>query len=294
MGISVKAPLNDHNRLIWLKTITREIARDSGNGRNWITGALKNQLTNLQTSYEQSVAQNQVLVATRQQLVASGKKSMDKLTRSVRIARQSLRGMVREDQLKPEDLNLYKLPVDGIFTDPTTYETWLSAARVLLTGNAEAVAAGLPPLVMPTPEVLQAHLDAAEAAREAIVAAKDAVRQEMANQQALRQELATLWQTAANALRTAMTTYPAGARREEMRRYGFVFRGAVVSDGGGGAVPVDGGASDGDDGGDGGVVDPTSGGADGGVDPGGSGDGGAGDAGGDGAEVPTEAGSGTV
>lgn len=61
-----------------------------------------------------------------------------------------------------EVLSYYGLPMDGTNIRPTSTEGWISLSGRAIHGDAEAVAAGFPPICNPTAAELQAAMDTAK------------------------------------------------------------------------------------------------------------------------------------
>lgn len=240
MSIRRVMPESQHKRIIWLETALREATRDSEAGTNWLTGQIRNQLSSQLTRYQSLVTQSTNLYKARRIAVAAHEAAQEDLVNHVRMAFYSLRGMAVGGMIPSGQMDQFKLPSDRRFPRPDTYSGWIQAAKNLIQGNTASVEEGLPAIPFPTPEVLQAKLDATLAAEEAVRAAKAAVNQNIRDREDEVILIRLLWQSVGRKLNDVLALYTPVKRRVEMRRYGYVYKG-VPSDetGGEGTVPSD-------------------------------------------------------
>lgn len=229
MSMKLVAPTNDRTRLIWLETASAQAVVDVSEGRQWLNGPLRNNLNRLLSDYQTSASARTDLFAARRKAVSDRLAALETLGLLTRQAFGAVVKLARRGAIASVDLDLYKIASDRRFPNPRKYVEKLEVARVLLEGNTKATAAGLPPIPDPSPEMLQAAYDEAVALTQALVTAKEAVKQNAqlrADQEALLQRY---WRSAARQLRDALADLPPALQREQMRRYGFTFRGTVAT-----------------------------------------------------------------
>lgn len=223
MSIKAIRPAGDRAYMLWLEATTTEAATDLDAGIQWLPGNIRNQLNSARDAYRAAYDTRQTLYAARRQAVAKRVVAVRELVQSLRLAFRSVRGMAIKGQIEESQMDLYKLPSDKQFPNPTNYSAWLDVARRLLLGNASAVEAGLPPIPNPSPDLIQIELDAADVAGKAVKDAKKALKANEVVRDALRIQVYQLWRAASRKMRDALDGETPAKRREEMRRYGFLF-----------------------------------------------------------------------
>lgn len=231
MTMMLVAPTSAHARGEWLLTVTEELARDVALGRNLIPGGLHNQLSNLNTNFQQAEAAHKAAYAERRAAVHAHKTRVMELRELVKAGYRTLLSLRRRGLLTTADFENYKLPEDGIFPNSTRYARWRSLAEEMAKGMSSAEALGLPTLPDPSLEILQAKIDAVTAAQTALALAKQAVKEAAATRAGLRASVNLHWRKTAGILRSELVDQDAAARREQMRRYGFIFRGSATETG---------------------------------------------------------------
>lgn len=240
MSMKRLQPVSQHARIIWLETALRESRRDADAGVHWLSGQIRNQLESQLNRYQTLVSQSTHLFKARRIAVAAHEVAQEDLVKHVRMAYHTLRGMAAGGFIPSGQMNQFKLPTDKYFPQPGSYGGWIQAARVLVQGNATSVAEGFPAIPFPTPEVLQAKLDAATVAYEAVAEAKAAVNINIQEREAENIQIILLWQSIGRKLNDALALLPSVKRRVEMRRYGFVYKGTPSDEDGVGSTANDG------------------------------------------------------
>lgn len=234
MTIKRIQPSSEHTRLIWLETVTTTVARDITEGKNWLPGSLRNQLESTKTSYQALVQESTQLYEARRIAVNNREALVRDLAKHLRLAYRNLIALAATGQLETMQLELYKLPADRRFPIPRTYDGWVNAAKVLVAANTTAVERGLPTITVPTPEVMQAKLDLAVAATQAVADAKARVDDNIAAREAMQGLISTLWRSVGRKLRDQLDDMRPAQIRNNMRRYGFIFQGTPGDEGSGG------------------------------------------------------------
>lgn len=243
-------PTSEQNRLIWLTTALQEATRDAGEGRNWLIGATRNQLSSQLTRYQTLVDQHTQLYEARRGAVANRVAATEDLKRHVRMAYKSLKSMAVAGTLQPTQLDQFKIPSEKRFPEPKSYAGWLGAAENLVRGNTRSAELGWPAIPLPTPEVLQAKVDAVLAAREAVASAKAAIKDNQLDRKAEAFSIHDLWKSVGRKLNDALAHLSGSERREIMRRYGFIYTGIATQTSENGS-PVSGSEGQTDDAGNG-------------------------------------------
>lgn len=90
------------------------------------------------------------------------REALEKLALYVRDLWAVLRRHVRRLDEAPEIYTYYRLPLDGTTLKPTRQADWLGIATDVVRGDAEAVAAGYPPMANPSAAEVAAVLAAAQ------------------------------------------------------------------------------------------------------------------------------------
>lgn len=223
MTIRAIKPGGDRAFILWLEAAVAEAASDLGTGIAWLPESLRNKLDLSLIDYRRAYDARQQLYGVRRQLVADRVAKSTALVQSLRLAFRTLKGMMIKGMLTPEQLDLYRLPGEAGTPNPNAFAAWNDVARRLLQGNAVATASGLPAIPLPGSDLIQAELDAAVDAAKAVTDAKKALKDNERERDRLKKETYQLWRAAARRLRDELDAATPAKRREEMRRYGYIF-----------------------------------------------------------------------
>lgn len=230
----ITVPLfNDHRRLSWLLAASAEAVRDQAAGNLYLPGPVRNQLVAKATAFQAVVNQHTGLYLARRVAVKDRQDRMLELRVLNRMAFRAVFALAARGRITPEQMDNYKIPTDRRFPRTNSFEKQLRISETLLEGYARAAEQGLPGVLDPTAEELQTALDTARVASEAVVAAKQALKDHILLRKNLIEEINGLWRSAAKHLRLSLEGLTKSEIRDQMRRYGYIFRSSVATDGSG-------------------------------------------------------------
>lgn len=122
-----------------------------------------------------------------------------------------------------ELLSYYGLPMDGTNVRPTSTEGWIALSGRAIHGDAEAVAAGYPPICNPTAAELQTAMDTAQTETSEAKQADRVFDQAQADLAVLREEANGWIEEVMADLRYNLRRLDSESQRRIMRTYGVTF-----------------------------------------------------------------------
>lgn len=211
----------DRARLNWLLAATARA--DVETGSRSLYSELRQRLRDIWTRYDAALKLKRQTYRRRRQAVDDHAQRVTYCRCLVRQAWGGLHNRIARSEMRVSDLEHYKLPTEGGRPNPTTYEDWLAAGKLLLRGNEEAVAAGFPPLSEPPIGHLTDIVYGTAEALAELKSAKAAARAATVDLQRERAQVDLLMREIARYLRCRNMTFDRATMRELLRDYGYTF-----------------------------------------------------------------------
>jgi ElaB/YqjD/DUF883 family membrane-anchored ribosome-binding protein len=216
-------PLNDVDRLAFLKRSVNSGLSDQTAGHNYLSQETINEVEALAEAYDKALSDISTSQSERSREIRQRTEALEQLAAYVRDFWEVARRRVYRLKQPAEVLTFYGLPLDGMSPKPTRPDEWLGIADHLARGDAEAVAAGYPAMSNPSAAEITAVLAAARLeAEEANTADRvyDAAQEQLA---ALRTQADQLIDDILAELRYTLRRKDAPSQRRIMRSYGAVY-----------------------------------------------------------------------
>ena len=219
-----RAPDSDASRLAFMGKAIETAVLDSANGRAYIDAPLLQDLTDQYAAYNAAYEKTQAALGSRVSETAESSQALDRLKMYVSHLWTSISNRAQRLGLSAGVLNYYQLTSDGTRPAPNGRDEWLQLAGQIVSGDAEAVAAGFAPLAEPTAVELQAVLATAVAEANDVVSADRAYDVAQAELAAFRPQADELIQEVRDVVLFGTRRMDAPSQRRILRSYGAQFR----------------------------------------------------------------------
>lgn len=217
-------PRSDRQRIAFLKRALATGMQDIANGANFVSQETLNTITAFLPDLETR------LEAVSARLSARTKETGERLAAAKRVKTYTrdlwdvLKRRVNRLEQPASVLEFYGLPLSGNVPKPTSAEEWLTLAGQVIRGDAQAVAAGYPPMMNPSADELRAVLEAARREAGDAPAADRTLDESQEAIAALRPKADGLIREVMSELRFNLRNKDAPSQRRIMRTYGVQFR----------------------------------------------------------------------
>jgi hypothetical protein len=217
-------PTSHAGRVIFLSRSLATGTMDRAAGRLYVSQATLDSITALIGPYQAALSVLPSAKGQRSKEVREARGRMAALRLHVRDMWEVLRRRTRRMGHPAEVLMLYGLPADGKVPNPTTHGSWLLCAEACVQGDAEAVAAGYPPMANPTAAEVASVLADARAEKDDVAEADRVLDLALADLEVLAPQADALITDVMDELRfnTRRMSYP--SQRRIQRGYGARFR----------------------------------------------------------------------
>ena len=216
-------PKSDVSRHAFIEQALNTGTSDRDRGQQYLSDETLAALQQFAPQYMSAYEATGVTLARRIAAVEQVNVQMEQLKLYVRGVWQQIEWRVRAG-LQPEaTLRYYQLPVNGKRPNPRSRPEWLTLTAAIISGDAEAVAAGYAPVQIPAATDLQTVLAAAQPQVTAMAAADRAYDEAQAALAALRPQADELIRDVMDELRFVLRKRPAASQRRIMRTYGAQF-----------------------------------------------------------------------
>jgi hypothetical protein len=156
-------PTSDLNRLRFLQRTVTSATADILAGDQYLSSDTVAKVTALAAEFEVALNAISSTQRTRSNEALERTEALTELSAAVRDLWAVLRRRVRRLKQPVNVLLFYGLPIDGNTPNPTVLDDWIPLGQSTINGDAEAVAAGFPPMSNPSAAELQLLLDSATA-----------------------------------------------------------------------------------------------------------------------------------
>lgn len=218
------APSNDVQRLAFLQRAHTTGLQDVTAGAGLVNQETLDAIAAFLPSFQAAMGAVSTLLGARVKETQERLEAIEQVKLYTRDLWEVLKRRVRRLNQPAAVLSFYRLPLDGTTPYPTTQEDWLATAAQVVSGDAEAAAAGYPAMVNPSAAELQAVLDTALSEAADVTAADRAYDQVQAAVAALRPQADGLLEEVMADLRYRLRREDAPSQRRIMRTYGARFR----------------------------------------------------------------------
>ncbi len=213
-------PRSDFDRSRFLQRTAASAAADHAAGNFYISSETLTAVTALAAQFDTAVRAISGTKRARSQEALERSEALAELSAYVRDLWAVLRRRVRRLKQPANVLLYYGLPIDGETPHPTAQDAWLPIAADVVSGDAEAVAAGFPPMSNPSAAELQAVLDMALTEAGEADAADRIFDQAQAAVAGLRGEIDQMIDDVMSELRFTLRREDKPSQRRIMRTYG--------------------------------------------------------------------------
>jgi len=218
-------PRNDRARVAFLRQAIASAQIDIDAGQAYVSQDLIDQAGGAAQALSAAQLAATSCLSQRIREVEQRNEALQRLAYYVRdfweVARRRLRRLEQPDAV----LTFYGLTLDGAIPNPSRADDWLLIAAHVVQGEAEAVAAGWPPMGNPSAAELTAVLEAAQTAVDRVTTADRAYDQAQEALAARRAHADQLIAEIMTELRFALRRHDAASQRRILRRYGATFTG---------------------------------------------------------------------
>jgi hypothetical protein len=219
----VKKPKSSGDHLTWLRRMSETGAQDQLQERAYLPQSLLTELAALVPIFETALMRTDETLAGRIRETAERQSALARLETYVRDYWQGLLRRTAREGHSVEVLRMHGLPVDGQLPHPTRDEEWLIWAERIVAGDAQAVAAGLPPMANPASAEVQTVLDQASTEAADVSEADRVYDEAQAALSELRGQASDLIDQVVTYLQLALRKLDPSSQRRIMRTYGVVF-----------------------------------------------------------------------
>ena len=215
---------SDREKRTFLEKLIAAAEKDAAAGRVLVAGNLVNQARNLLADYGQRTEDLQDGYAERMRLVAARNVTRKKLTTTIRHFWANVRFRALREDSDNWSVQKYKLHVNQPAPKITRHDQWIAAAKELIAGEAKVVAAGAEPMANPSAAQLTNLLTEIQALDDELLAHQAILADLRTQINTERNRVLALYAKIARYMRYSLDYLSAAQRREEMRRYGFLFQ----------------------------------------------------------------------
>lgn len=219
-----ESPGNDLERLTLLSAALTAGESDSAKGELRIANKTMNLVTDLTPQMKAVMDNVSKGKAVRAGEVVEKNRSLKKLDKYTSHLWTGLKNRVDREDLPVDVLKYYQLPTSGILPKLRANPSSISVAESIISGEANAVAAGYTPMANPSIEELTVVVDEAKKEIKDVTEADANLDSEEANLQKLREEADHVIKKVVADLRYFLQDEDEPSQRRIMRRYGLVFR----------------------------------------------------------------------
>ncbi len=217
-------PSNDAQRLTFLKRAAATGTDDLAAGNAYVSQGTLDAVNAFLPDFAAAVNALSDKLGARTKEIHERAAALEQLKFCTRDLWEVLKRRARRQGQPAVVLQFYQLPLDGTTPKPTTREEWLTLAGRVVQGDADAVAAGFPPMANPSAAELQAVLEAARSEAGDVAMADRAYDQAQAAVAALRSRADELAAEVMAELRFYLRKEQAPSQRRILRTYGARFR----------------------------------------------------------------------
>lgn len=157
------SPKSDEARLTALSAALATSAADRLAGQSYIGQETETALAAFVPQFRTAYEALSSSLSVRSRETRQRREAMAKVEMHVLDIWEGVRRRMRRQDHSVEVLSYYGLPLDGANVKPTTAAGWLSVAGQIIQGDANAAAAGYPPICNPTAAELQTAVTATQA-----------------------------------------------------------------------------------------------------------------------------------
>ncbi len=219
----IKKPRSDAERLAWLRRMAETGAQDLLAGRAYLPQPLLTEVTTLVPIVGAAVKRTDETFAGRIKETGERQTAFERLQTYVRDYWQGLIRRTARENHNVEVLRMHGLAIEGYLPNPSRDEEWILWAERLVAGDANAVAAGLPPMANPTSAQVQTILDQVRIEAADVPQADRLYDEAQAALTDLRLPADDLIDQVVTYLQLALRRLDASSQRRIMRTYGVVF-----------------------------------------------------------------------
>ena len=216
-------PTSDLNRLRFLQRTVTSATADLLAGDAYLSSSTVANVTALAVEFEAAINAISSTQRTRSNEALERANALAELSAAVRDLWAVLRRRVRRLKQPVNVLLFYELPIDGNIPNPTTQDEWIPLSQSVINGDAEAVAAGFPPMVNPSVAELQLLLDSATAETGEADASDRVYDKAQAMVADLRVNVSKMIDDVMAELRFTLRDEDRASQRRIMRTYGATF-----------------------------------------------------------------------
>jgi hypothetical protein len=217
------APRSDADRVACLKSTLDMGRKDRQAGNLYVEQASLDAVETLVVQFEPAYLALNARLAQRIKETEDKVSALADLETCVRDFWEVGKRLVFRKKLPAALLAYYGLPQDGGVPKPTSEENWLVLAAQIIKGDADAVAAGYPPMINPSAAEVAAQLTLAQAEVNQVSEADRAYDQAQATVAAPRAQADALIQDVMEQLRFNLRKQDEASQRRIMRSYGVKF-----------------------------------------------------------------------
>lgn len=218
------SPGNDLARLTHLSATLTAGESDSAKGELRIAQKTLNLVIDLTPQMKTVMNNVSKGKAVRAGEVVEKNRILKKLDKYVSHLWTGVKNRVDREELPVDVLKYYQLPTSGILPILRATPSSISVAESIISGEANAVAAGYAPMANPSIEELSAVVDEAKKEIKDVTEADAVLDSEEANLQKLREEADHVIKKVVADLRYFLQDEDEPSQRRIMRRYGLVFK----------------------------------------------------------------------
>lgn len=219
-----RAPDSDVKRLAFLKRALQTGTADRAASLSYLSQDNVDALAALVPLFETAFNALASKLSARAKEVGESEAAVTRLITHARDLMEVVSRRVYRKNQPASVLQFYGMDLDGSRPNPSNRGEWMVLAARIITGDAEAVAAGYEAAVCPSAAELQTALNAANTEMGEIAGADHAYAQAQEAVAALRPQADALIQEVIDELRYTLRKSDAPAQRRIMRLYGAEFK----------------------------------------------------------------------
>lgn len=217
------APQNDQARLQFMRTAVNTGTNDIAAGNNYVSQATLDGMNALTPNFETAYNYVNTALSQRSQQVRERDQEARLLETLVRDFWEVLRRRVNRQSQPTALLQQYGLTLDGTTPTIRTPLEWITAANIVVAGDAAAVANGYAAMVNPSAAEVSSQLSGTQAAQNLIAGADRMYDEAQEALAILRPQADALIQETMDELRFNLRKRDTPSRRRIIRTYGGTY-----------------------------------------------------------------------